>query len=190
MVHLKNNFINDSENSFLISEMDSRIITSQLRDREFYEWYEIGLDDKLFNSVEFLRIFNRNLFFAKDNFGTNLKVHYLGFAYQTKGFDYHADSVWPEEEQHRALGSPSNDDNKFRNYNGNWIPNYVPTRKYTTVLYLNDGFDGGETHFPTLDILVKPEKNKIVGFGCDEKYVHGVMPTKGGIRRAFICWFE
>jgi hypothetical protein len=190
MVYIKDNFITDSENLFLLNEMNSKLKISSSREGEFYEWYEIDEKDTILNSLEFMRILNRHLLFSKNSFGQNLKLHYVGFANQTKGFDYHADSVWPEEEEKRNLGTPSNQQNNFLDYKGNWIPNYVPTRKFTTVLYLNDDFEGGETHFPTLEVLVKPEKNKIVGFGCDEKYVHGVMPTSGGIRKAFICWFE
>jgi hypothetical protein len=190
MVHIKNNFIDETENNFLFSFLNEKTNKSFSTEENFYEWYEISKDDDIFNSPLFLRIFNRNLFFVRNSYGTNLKLHYCGFANQTRGFDYHADSVWPEIPENRVMGLPSKENNTYSNYQGNWIPNYVPNRKYTTVLYLNEGFDGGETHFPVLDILVKPEKNKILGFGCDEKFVHGVMPTTNGVRKAFICWFE
>lgn len=190
MVHIKNNFIEESKNSFLLSILNERCNKNLSYQDSFYEWYEISKQDEIFKSPIFLRIFNRTLFFARDCYGSKLNLDYFGFAYQTKGFDYHADSVWPENPDMRSMGVPSKENNTYSNYEGNWIPNYVPTRKFTTVLYLNEEFEGGETHFPTLDILVKPDKNKILGFGCDEKYVHGVMPTTGGIRKAFICWFE
>lgn len=190
MVHLKNNFIDDSENSFLLSFFEEKSNKNLSPTESFYDWYEISKQDEIFKSPIFLRIYNRNLFFARDCYGSKLSLDYFGFAYQTKGFDYHADSVWPENPNKRSMGYPSKENNTYTKYDGTWVPNYVPTRKFTTVLYLNEGFDGGETHFPTLDILVKPEKNKIVGFGCNEKYVHGVIPTTNGIRKAFICWFE
>ncbi len=68
--------------------------------------------------------------------------------------------------------------------------NYCPWRVFTTVLYLNDDIVGGETHFPTLDVLVTPKSKKIVGFHCDESHVHGVMPVTSGYRKAFIMWFK
>ena len=170
--------------------LDSRLGNYVPNSEIFYKWIQIDSDDKIFDDLNFLKIFNKNLLFAKRNFDTKLTISYLGFAFQNKGFDYHADSVWPENENDRNLGYPTHDGNGYKDYKGDWVPNYVPTRKYTTVLYLNDDFEGGETHFPTLDVLVKPQKNKIVGFGCDEKHVHGVMPTINGLRKAFICWFE
>lgn len=190
MVNIVENFISDSENDYLSGVLDSKLKNFIPESEVFYKWFEIDLKDKLFDDLNFLRIFNKNLSFAKEHFDTKLSIHYLGFAYQNKGFDYHADSVWPENQDDRFLGYPTLDGIGYKNYQGNWIPNYVPTRKYTTVLYLNENFDGGETHFPTLDTLVKPKKNKIAGFGCSEKYVHGVMPTTNGLRKAFICWFE
>ncbi len=190
MVDIKKNFINDTENNFLSSILDERLDHSKEREDLFYEWYAIPFEDKLFDDIQFLRLFNKNLSYAKLHFSSYLKIDYVGFAYQTKGFGYHADSVWPEDPEYRSLGEPEKNENTYKNYDGSWVPNYASHRKYTTVLYLNDDFEGGETHFPTLDILTKPEKNKILGFRCDENFVHGVMPTYNGVRKAFICWFK
>lgn len=190
MVSEKKDFITDEENSILFNLLEKRIEPYEIVGGDFYIWKEISKKDKCFQNLFFLRIFNRNLLFARNQFGQNLNINYMGFAVQKRGFDYHADSVWPEEEEHRSLGLPGSHGEGYKNYNGKWIPNYVPNRKYTTVLYLNEDIIGGETHFPTLEIFVKPQKNKIIGFGCDENYIHGVMPTTEGVRKAFICWFE
>jgi hypothetical protein len=55
---------------------------------------------------------------------------------------------------------------------------------------LNDNFDGGETHFPIQDVKLKPESKKLAGFYCDRDYVHGVLPTTNGVRKALIVWFD
>ena len=35
-------------------------------------------------------------------------------------------------------------------------------RKYTSIIYLNDDFSGGETYFAKLNKTIKPETGKIV----------------------------
>jgi hypothetical protein len=87
------------------------------------------------------------------------------------------------------LGDPTRDE-LYTNYEGEWIPNYASSRRFTTVLYLNDNFDGGETHFPIQDVKLKPESKKLAGFYCDRDYVHGVLPTTNGVRKALIVWFD
>lgn len=37
-------------------------------------------------------------------------------------------------------------------------------RIYTIIIYLNDGFEGGETYFKNIDVLIKPKKGKAVIF--------------------------
>lgn len=60
--------------------------------------------------------------------------------------------------------------------------------RYLTVLfYLNDNFDGGETIFPKINKLVKPEKGKAVIFQnvnnngvIITQALHGGKPVKNG----------
>lgn len=60
-------------------------------------------------------------------------------------------------------------------------------RLYTVLIYLNDDFEGGETVFPKINKIVKPEKGKAVLFkNVDENGVilkdsfHGGVPVKEG----------
>lgn len=189
MIVDKENFINDEENSILLDFLNKESSKIEITEDPFYVWIDLKKTEHI-NHPFILRVINRLQFFSHQNTGKNYKVSYLGFAYQTRGFDYHADSVWPENADDRSLGTPENGKNTYKNYDGNWVPNYVPDRKFTTVLYLNDDIIGGETHFPTLNVTINPKKNKIVGFECDEHHIHGVMPTEHGIRKTFIAWFE
>lgn len=60
-------------------------------------------------------------------------------------------------------------------------------RLYTVLIYLNDDFEGGETVFPKINKVVKPEKGKAVLFrNVDDNGViikesfHGGVPVKEG----------
>lgn len=121
------------------------------------------------------------------------KIQYNGVAISSKAFDYHADAVWPSDESKRFMGTPtesSGDYSTFLNYeNEEWIPNYVGTRFYTSVLYLNSDFIGGETIFPQHNVEVKPRQGRFVAFPCGKDHIHGVRPSKG-YRFAFNTWYE
>lgn len=190
MIIEEQNFITDYENDGLLSILGRSVKYDTFDSDPFYKWYEISKDDPLCQLQFFKNLLKKHfdLLSARVEKRT-WKINYMGFAYQTAGFPYHADSVWPSNESDRYMGDPSHDHNNFIDYQGDWIPNYVPTRLFTTVLYLNT-VEGGETDFPSLNLRLKPEPKKIVGFHCDEKHVHGVMPTTKGVRKAFIIWYE
>ena len=58
---------------------------------------------------------------------------------------------------------------------------------YTTILYLNDDFEGGETVVGNKCII--PKKNKLVGFEGN-KIIHKVNKIKKGTRYTLPCWYK
>ena len=57
---------------------------------------------------------------------------------------------------------------------------------YTSILYLNDNFEGGETVVENKNIF--PEKNKLIGFEGN-KMIHKVNKIKKGSRYTLPCWY-
>ena len=43
-----------------------------------------------------------------------------------------------------------------------WPAKYTGFRKKTCLIYLNEDFEGGETHFPKLNIKIQPRLGKAV----------------------------
>lgn len=121
------------------------------------------------------------------------KVQYSGIAISSKGFNYHADAIWPAEEDKRFMGTPTETQGDYSTFidraNDEWVPNYVPSRFYTSVLYLNADFEGGHTIFPQHNIDVKPRQGRFVAFPCGRDHIHGVRPSKG-YRFVFNTWYE
>lgn len=72
-------------------------------------------------------------------------------------------------------------------------------RKVTMVIYLSDGFEGGETNFPELDKKYKPPKcggllfypleNKTKG-KCHPKALHGGLPVISGDKYIVNVWLH
>jgi len=64
-----------------------------------------------------------------------------------------------------------------------------PSRQYACVLYLNDGFDGGEVYFPELGIEVVPEPGLLLVFPGGN-VLHGVRKVTQGRRLTAISWLN
>ena len=58
---------------------------------------------------------------------------------------------------------------------------------YTSILYLNDNFKGGETVVD--DKVIKPEKCKLISFEGN-KIIHGVNTITKGERYTVPCWYK
>lgn len=68
-------------------------------------------------------------------------------------------------------------------------PNNTPWRKFSTVLYLNDEFDGGETYFPDHDLSIEPKKGRLALFSSGLDYKHGVNRVENGVRKNLIAFW-
>ena len=59
---------------------------------------------------------------------------------------------------------------------------------FTSITYLNDDYDGGETSI-LHDMNIVPKKGRTVYFDGNH-YVHGVNRVKNGIRYTFPIWYK
>ena len=70
-----------------------------------------------------------------------------------------------------------------------WKPNHTPQRQYSTLLYLNSEFEGGDLCFPNLGIRIRPTRGLLIGFPSHHGFVHAVEPVRHGRRYSVACWF-
>lgn len=68
-------------------------------------------------------------------------------------------------------------------------------RTYTSVMYLNDDFEGGETRIlkeksDETEYLYKPQKGSVLIFKSDESCLHGVDKIRKGERLTLSMWFS
>ena len=63
-------------------------------------------------------------------------------------------------------------------------------RIVSSVLYLNDSYEGGELYFPLFDIKYKPEAGSLVLFPSYYTYEHGAMPIKKGSKYCVLAWYK
>ena len=60
---------------------------------------------------------------------------------------------------------------------------------YTSVTYLNDDFQGGETDFTTENFSVKPKVGRTILFD-GKRFEHGVKKITEGVRYTFALWYS
>jgi hypothetical protein len=63
--------------------------------------------------------------------------------------------------------------------------------EYSTMVYLNDNYAGGEIEFPEYDIAIKPRAGDIVTFPTNAMYLHAVKKIESGTRyNIAINWYR
>ena len=61
-------------------------------------------------------------------------------------------------------------------------PHGMPFRDFASIVYLNDGYEGGELYFPRLDLTVKPAAGMLLAFTGGWHHEHGVLKVTSGER--------
>jgi len=71
----------------------------------------------------------------------------------------------------------------------NHIPRFLSD--YSSVLYLNDDYEGGELFFPEFNLTIKPKLGDLVTFPTNSMYIHAVKEVKHGTRYTIaLSWFR
>ena len=102
----------------------------------------------------------------------NVYLEFTSLVYWGKGMELklHADNLW--------LKNPNKQ-------------HHTPQRDYSSILYLNDKFEGGETYFKNSEkeYKVKPKTGKLIFFPSGADYPHGVKEITKGERYTLATWF-
>lgn len=68
-------------------------------------------------------------------------------------------------------------------------PNAFPWRAFASIIYLNDEFEGGQIHFPTLRWEPPIQPRMLAYFPSTAHYLHGVKPITSGVRYTHSCFY-
>ncbi len=64
----------------------------------------------------------------------------------------------------------------------------VIDRDLSILIYLNEGYQGGEITFPNFGFGLPPKKGLLIAFPSDYRYVHEARPVQSGTRYALVSW--
>ncbi len=75
----------------------------------------------------------------------------------------------------------------------NWDPktnkwHKVIDRDLSMLIYLNDGYEGGELTFNKFDYMIRPRAAAAVLFPSDHRYLHQAHVVTKGVRYAMVSW--
>ena len=65
----------------------------------------------------------------------------------------------------------------------------TPWRTYSSLVYLNEDFEGGEIFFPRLKEALKPTTGMLVIFSSGPEHEHGVKAVTAGQRYTMPSWY-
>jgi Rps23 Pro-64 3,4-dihydroxylase Tpa1-like proline 4-hydroxylase len=77
---------------------------------------------------------------------------------------------------------------KWKCPDGNIIWKKSIDRDISTVLFLNNDFEGGDFVFPDLRVTIRPEPGLLVAFPSSQFYLHKVEPVISGTRYTMVNW--
>lgn len=66
----------------------------------------------------------------------------------------------------------------------------ISSRVLSSVMYLNDNYEGGEIEFAQSKVKIKPEAGSIIFFPSNFLYVHEVHPILDGHRYSMPHWYH
>ena len=61
-------------------------------------------------------------------------------------------------------------------------------RDISLLLYLNDGYRGGEIQFPNFGLSLPPKRGMLIAFPSDCRYAHAARPIISGVKYAVVTW--
>lgn len=69
-------------------------------------------------------------------------------------------------------------------------PSIASWRVYSSIIYLNNDFIGGQTFFPNYNYEIDPEPGKLAVFSCNLEHAHGIREIEGGVRKTVASFWS
>lgn len=131
---------------------------------------------------------NKNDFYFEDQFSISKRLYdALDFA-----TDYYTKNIYPFA--FKNIKSREYSVHLLRYDVGGYLPAHqdqgVSSRVLSSVMYLNDDYEGGEIKFPNSNISFKPEAGSVIFFPSNFLYVHEVAPITSGSRYSMPHWYH
>ena len=65
----------------------------------------------------------------------------------------------------------------------------MPWRRFASVLYLNDDYEGGELYLTALNKIVRPKRGRLIAFTAGFHHEHAVLRVQRGTRYTMPAFF-
>jgi len=81
---------------------------------------------------------------------------------------------------------PHADAEEWRGEGAGWMRGV--DRDLSVLIYLNDGYGGGQIDFPNFRMQLPPQRGMLVAFPSDHRYLHAARPVTSGVRLVVVSW--
>jgi predicted 2-oxoglutarate/Fe(II)-dependent dioxygenase YbiX len=123
-------------------------------------------NEEIYNIINFY--INKTKMFIENKFLLSLKITYPSIVVWNIG-----DKQSPHADKEHIDGT----DNGFS------------FRDISSLIYINNDYEGGEIYFPKQNIEIKPDSGDLVCFPGDKEYMHGVKEITNGKRFTIPMFF-
>lgn len=121
-----------------------------------------------------------------------LEISEIVYTALDKAFNHYSSEIYPFAKNN--IKSEEFGDGILKYVDSGHLPAHhdhgISSRVLSTVIYLNDDYDGGEIEFQQSGVRIKPEAGSIIFFPSNFLYIHEVMPVSNGTRYAIPHWYH
>ena len=149
---------------------------------EYWSESAVSKDYVVDKEVRDANVFNIDSYYASDIFWFSIAQNIWRYA-DAYGKKYNApfSAIEPIQMLHYNAGE------------GFYVPHIdsgpgMP-RIFSSVLYLNDIKDGGETYFNNFDVSIKPKAGRLAIFPANYVYIHEARPSTDTDKYVIVTWF-
>lgn len=167
--------------SYELSKMLDKCLTFENWDNTWVEYVAEARSTQIPICEESVSVSSRALSFVSAQIGRRLSFLYEPYLrkYPTGSYlKMHADSE----------GFYGDKPDPLRNYDPNNLVSEV-LNECSSILYLNDDYDGGELYFEEFDLSIKPKSNQLVFFPSGCEFRHEVKPVLNGDRYTLASFY-
>lgn len=176
-----------------VNNVDKRFLAGDHGDShtEVKAWNAWTYGDMTFNWQKFFPE-SKNIS-PQDYYGKEMKeVADVLYSSLDKAFDHYSNVLYPFAAKNIKNREESIHLLKYEH--GGHLPAHqdqgVSSRVLSSVMYLNDNYEGGEIEFKQSGVSIKPEAGSIIFFPSNFLYVHEVYPITSGSRYSMPHWYH
>jgi Rps23 Pro-64 3,4-dihydroxylase Tpa1-like proline 4-hydroxylase len=178
----------------LIEDIDKRFLANEHKDQ--YTFVKEWSPWKYGNTV----VFNLQKFFPEqhnvsdnDYYAKEMKeIANILYGSLEKAFSHYSKEIYPFASKN--IKGREHNIHLLKYEQGGYLPAHqdqgISTRVLSSVMYLNDDYEGGEIEFINSGVKLKPEAGSIIFFPSNFLYVHEVHPIKSGTRYSMPHWYH
>jgi hypothetical protein len=193
LVYYKDAIKNPDELINLIENVDKRFLENEHKDQNTFvkAWTPWKYGDTVFNMQKFFP--EENDISNNDYYSVDMKkIANILYGSLEKTFNHYSKEIYPFAENN--IKSREHSIHLLKYGTGGHLPAHqdqgVSTRVLSSVMYLNDDYDGGEIEFINSGVKLKPEAGSIIFFPSNFLYIHEVHPIKSGFRYSMPHWYH